>query len=157
MQPIHKIAAMAGLEIENISTEYDERVRPSKRRKFYRKRLESDDPKDVTPTDQEEAPLVTALALDELVDIKGNIPDTNLSDQDASFSVTDILRQRKAAQRRRGGIEFTNAPTTTQGELATSQSSRAFVAKDTAAAELEAVVNRFAPQTGQVADVDKHM
>ena len=148
---------MAEFETGNISSGYNESVRPKKRRKFYRKRLDSDDHEDVTPTYQEDAPSVTALTLDELVDTKGNIPHINLLDQDSNISVAEILRQRKAAQRRRGGIEFTNAPTTLQSGSALPQHSKALVAKEDTAAELEVVVNRFAPQTGQVADADKHM
>ena len=148
---------MAEFGTENISTEYSEIVRPIKRRKFYRKRLDIEDHEDVTPTYQEDAPSVTALTLDELVNTKGNIPKPDLLDQDSSFSVTEILRRRKAAQRRRGGIEFTNTSTTMQSGSAIPQRSKALVAKEDTAIELEAVVNRFAPQTGQVADVDKHM
>ena len=35
--------------------------------------------------------------------------------------------------------------------------SKALVGKDDMLADIDAVVNRFAPQTGQVADVDRHM
>ena len=71
--------------------------------------------------------------------------------------MTSVLRQRKV-QRRRCGIEFTNFPvTTSRNDLHTLLSNNMSREKDDVVADIEAVVNRFAPQTGQVADVDKHM
>ena len=75
---------------------------------------------------------------------------------DEPLSVAEILRQRKAAVRRKGGIEFTSShtPVSTAPQI----SDALVVKEDDIPAEIKSVIERFAPQTGQVSDVaDKHM
>ena len=129
--------------------------RPSKRRKFYRKRSDVED--EGSPTPPPSAPPPESMTVDEL--ISHHAHQTEAHDQrtdDEPLSIPEILRQRKAALRRKGGIEFTNIPTSTS---AAPQTSDALVAKeDDTPADIKAVIERFAPQTGQVSDVaDKHM
>ena len=128
--------------------------RPSKRRKFYRKRSDAGD--EGSPT-LSSAPPPESMTIDELISHHAHLTETQDHKIDEeSLSVTEILRQRKAALRRKGGIEFTNSHTSTSN---TPQTSDALVVKeDSTPADIKAVIERFAPQTGQVSDVtDKHM
>ena len=143
---------MDEMEVENNG-------RPHKRRRFYRKRTGNesnplDDPDDfvlqrnttsVTPLLPEPAFPNTRISSDEVkIDIASHVP------------VAETLRQRKVAQRRKGGIEFSSAsarviPSATSTAVA-------IVEQDDVVDKFVSVTNRFAPQTGQVGtDVDKHM
>ena len=128
--------------------------RPTKRRKFYRKRTELEDESLPSPSS---SPRPQPMTVDEL--ISHHAQSTETQDQglnEDSLSVADILRQRKAALRRKGGIEFSNAQSSTS---TTPQTNDALMLKeDDTPADIRAVIERFAPQTGQVSDVaDKHM
>ncbi|KAI4247469.1 MAG: hypothetical protein L6R40_001417 [Gallowayella cf. fulva] len=69
----------------------------------------------------------------------------------------EILRRRRAAQRKRAGIEFGKA-TSLAGSSATEVTfGNEIIGKDDSLEKILTVVDRFAPQTGQVADVDKHI
>lgn len=128
--------------------------RPFKRRKFYRKRSDAGD--EGSPT-LSSAPPPESMTIDELISHHAHLTETQkITTDEESLSVTEILRQRKAALRRKGGIEFTNSHTSTSN---TPQTSDALVVKeDSTPADIKAVIERFAPQTGQVSDVaDKHM
>ena len=135
----------------------EEAFRPAKRRKFYRKRAEDDEPENTATAAAETVPSVTPLTLDELVIARGVVPDVEAQEVGSTVSVANIIRQRKAIQRKRAGIEFRNTTNAPQSGSATPSLSKVLTGKDEAAADIEAVVNRFAVQTGQVADVDKHM
>ena len=130
--------------------------RPSKRRKFYRKRTDAEDPASPPPSSTTTPP-PASMTVDELVSHHAHL--TEAQDQktdEEPLSVAEILRQRKAALRRKGGIEFTNSHTSTSS---TPQTSDALIPKeDDTPADIKSVIERFAPQTGQVSDVaDKHM
>ena len=128
--------------------------RPSKRRKFYRKRTDAED--EALPT-VSSAPPPESMTVDELISHHGHLTDTpDQKIDEESSSVAEILRNRKAALRRKGGIEFNNSHTSTS---ATPQTSDALeVKEDDTPADIKLVIDRFAPQTGQVSDVtDKHM
>lgn len=148
---------MVESNLYSLPTEREDTIRPAKRRKFYRKRVEDDEPENSALAPSETLPLVTPLTLDELVTAQGVVPDAGVPEQISTLSVADIIRQRKAAQRKRAGIEFTNTTSAPKSSSATPSLSTALIGKNEVAADIEAVVNRFAPQTGQVADVDKHM
>ena len=129
-------------------------VRPTKRRKFYRKRTDLDDETSPSPSC---SPPQQPMTVDELISHHAQI--TDIQDQKLNedpLSVADILRQRKAALRRKGGIEFSNAQSSSS---TTPQTNDALTLKeDDTPADIRAVIERFAPQTGQVSDVaDKHM
>lgn len=143
------------MEHDNTNTEMlDGRVaRPFKRRKFYRKRANS-------PDDEESSV--------ELPVISNSVPDENaqtskLSDTEehanvnSPLTVAEILRRRKAAQRRRGGIEFLNAGPVTENSAGEPRPGDEVLDNDDNLGKILTVVDRFAPSTGQVADVDKHM
>ena len=137
--------------------EHEQPFRPAKRRKLYRKRDDDD-----TTAGQSTLEVVdlspNSQTIEELLSTEGGVQDPTDGAEASEVSVAAIIRQRKAAQRRRGGIEFTNSTTSTSRSLpAMHQLSKALVGKDDMLADIDAVVNRFAPQTGQVADVDRHM
>ncbi|KAI9658879.1 MAG: hypothetical protein M1829_006620 [Trizodia sp. TS-e1964] len=135
------------------STQADASSRPpsraSKRRKSYRKRaFDSDEPMDVDAILPPTSP--SASAIPASTGAAGDLPE-------ASLSVADILRRRRAAQPRKGGILYTHQAPLAHTAPAPLQDRPASTAKDEASAELARLVNRFAPQTGKVAVVDKHM
>lgn len=73
------------------------------------------------------------------------------------LSVVELLRQRKVAQRKKAGIEFTNL--NTSADSTTKQPKHALIEKpDDTPADIKQVIERFAPQTGQISEAtDKHM
>ena len=151
---------MTDLEIQNDSAGFNPNVRPAKRRKFYRKRTD-DEMHELAgapaSTSRQNTPPPALLTLDELVSGNGHVSDGEDQHEETHLSVPEILRRRKAAQRRRGGIEFSNTSITHKSPSDTPQPNDAVNEKDETSADMKMVVNRFAPQTGQVADVNKHM
>lgn len=128
--------------------------RPSKRKKFYRKRTDAEDEGLSTVSS---GPPSESMTVDELISHQGHLTETQEQKTDEDLSpVAEILRQRKPFSRRKGGIEFTNSHTTTS---TTPQTGDALILKeDDTPADIKSVIERFAPQTGQVTDVaDKHM
>ncbi|KAI9868701.1 MAG: hypothetical protein M1813_004551 [Trichoglossum hirsutum] len=124
--------------------------RPLKRRRFYRKRTDGDD---IGTRDDDPVPVATptlpSLPSPELLQkIEGD------TDEPAKLDMAEILRLRKL-RCRRNGIEFTVARPPGSGS-GTPQPDTDEDAEMTPE-EVKKVVNRFAPQTGQVMDVDKHM
>ena len=137
---------------------HDQAVRPVKRRKFYRKRPEDEDlePGSVPGAGVQLPP--ENRKLDPLLDTEANASDTGDGVQDPIHPILSVVQQRKVQQRRRWGIKFTNFPVTASRiDSHILLSGNTSYDKDDVVADVEAVVNRFAPQTGQVADVDKHM
>ena len=132
--------------------------RPNKRRKFYRQRAPTDDDGDASaPAPIEPAASTELPSVDELIgQSHETVTAEVLSGEESKVSVAEILRQRKTARRRQGGIDFS---TTNNAKPAILPASDAIVLKEDPVEQLKAVVDRFAPQTGtgQVADVDKHM
>ena len=137
--------------------------RPSKRRKFYRKRDDSDSNLEgdgIRSLSDGGPPAEVPTTLEELVEQARNATGVeHEADAEPQLSVTEILRRRRAARSRRGGIEFSNAGHGTKANSDSAQHINAIVLieKDDSVADIKTVVDRFAPQTGQVADVDKHM
>ncbi|KAL9000642.1 MAG: hypothetical protein Q9169_000678 [Polycauliona sp. 2 TL-2023] len=85
-------------------------------------------------------------------------PLESLDDHDQSLlSVADVLRRRRATQRKRAGIGFTNAAVIPKDSDVEAMAGDGILDNDTSLDKILTVVDRFAPQTGQVADVDKHM
>lgn len=131
-------------------------TRPSKRRKFYRKRGEEKllINEDKAKAEADGPDNLHALTIDELISNHGSIqsPDAE-QDQRLPLSAANLVCRRKA-QRRRLGIEFNNS----SGDRTSSAplESNAVALQDDAP-ELKTLNDRFTAQTGQVADVDKHM
>ncbi|KAI4279743.1 MAG: hypothetical protein LQ337_000023 [Flavoplaca oasis] len=83
--------------------------------------------------------------------------DDDNGDHRPSLSVADILRRRRTAQRKRAGIEFTNATVIPDSGVAEAVDGNGLLDKEASLDKILNVVDRFTPQTGQVADVDKHI
>ena len=141
-------------ELQTAELPSDLSVRPAKRRKFYRKRAETEDDGDGSVVTHGEPTASTELlTVEELISQNGHPATAEVQAEETKLSVAEVLRQRKAAQRRKGGIDFSNTNTITTAPL----TSDALIVKEDPVEQLKTVVDRFAPQTGQVADVDKHM
>lgn len=134
---------------------------PFKKRKFYRKRTGDQDemPDNATVTEsQSPPPPAELLTLDEMISRNSEASLVQIQDQQiAPLSVAELLRQRKALQRRRAGIAFANTSTATSTPLPTAQITHLEPDEQDSPSKLVTVADRFAPQTGQVADVDQHM
>lgn len=146
-------------ELFNKETSSDISSRPSKRQRFYRKRADVDNEDENNPNHPASSSIsisTDSLTIEELISQNsGNSNVTLRTDEVRRLPVAEILRQRKAAQRRRGGIEFSNSTLATTAILPADDADTEN--HDDTVGELKTVVDRFAPQTGQVADVDKHM
>lgn len=130
-----------------------------KRPKYYRKRaeIETPPPGDDAKSDSNEVE-AKPLTLDEL--ILHHRLDHNMTvegDEYSQFSAAQIMRQLKAVPKRRGGIEFTIPTVNARTDSPEPEDGDQLKDKDATAQDIKTVVDRFAPQTGQVADVDKHM
>ena len=130
--------------------------RPAKRRKPYRKRtdLEEEGPE---PESHIPVPPLGPMTVDELIARNGhNTPPSEKAQEETALSIAEILRHRKATARRRGGIEFTN---NNPSDSTPPQPSDALIEReDETPADIKSVIERFAPQTGQVTETtNKHM
>ena len=134
-------------------------VRPFKRRKFYRKRADAEDEainKSVVESPHDDA--TGSLTLDELISRASTSVDSVGKEKSGEpSSVAEILRHRKGLHRRKGGIEFTNTSNDTKVGPSEPHTDVALSGEHSAVDKITTVVDRFAPQTGQVADVDQHM
>ena len=131
--------------------------RPAKRRKAYRKRTDLEEEEAPKPESHRSVPPPEPMTVDELIAQNGhNTLSQGKAEEEAALSIAEILRSRKATARRRGGIEFTN---NNPSNSTTSQPSDALIEReDETPADIKSVIERFAPQTGQVTDTtDKHM
>lgn len=130
--------------------------RPSKRQKFYRKRRNNEARLSDDETKVEEGPdNLDALTVDELISNHGSThgPDGE-QDQHLPLPAAELVFRRKA-QRRRLGIEFNNSINDRTTSAPIEESNAVAVQDD--APEVKTLNDRFTAQTGQVADVDKHM
>lgn len=141
---------------------------PAKRRKFYRKRNDDDEQTaifpDVSTTAQTpDVPQLMLVPAPEDAAYTDNLnvnPAEEEAYSEAPASLTDLLRRRnKLGHRRRAaGIEFSasssNPGGSTQDAVEATMDNDGGALKDDGRALVD---RRFAPQTGLVADVDKHM
>ncbi|MCJ1309350.1 hypothetical protein MMC25_003009 [Agyrium rufum] len=145
--------------------------RPAKRRKQYRRRNDEEQEADEAG---QETPVSTATVFSHAsFDASGPPPEPSAPESSTpplfeSLSISDLLRQRRLAQRRKAGIEFSNDDSARLSARSTitnailpqkHKDSPHHPEDDEVAGEISKVVNRFAPQTGLqiTADVDKHM
>ncbi len=131
--------------------------RPAKRRKSYRKRTDLEEEEAPKAESHRSVPPPEPMTVDELIGRNGHNPQPQeKAEEEAALSIAEILRHRKATARRRGGIEFTN---NNPSNSTTPQPSDALIEReDQTPADIKSVIERFAPQTGQVTDTtDKHM
>lgn len=144
--------------LKNLEILGDEPFRPFKRRKFYRKRANDDD------AGQEELPSISNsksrpyIPTEPLTQPSTPSDNEDHADGQSQLPIAEVLRHRRAAQRRRAGIEFTNATPVVEGSTPpTPRAGDEVLDNEDSLDKILTVVDRFAPQTGQVADVDKHM
>ena len=133
---------------------------PFKKRKFYRKRAElEDEVSDIAKaTESLSSPSPSELlTLDEMIVRHSNGVSKPSRDQAGELSVAELLRHRRALQRRKGGIGFANVGVATSMAPPAPQSSNLATEEEGTTSKFVTVADRFAPQTGQVADVDQHM
>ena len=133
--------------------------RPAKRRRFYRKRIDTEDDKASDGPSPQPTAISQLQTVDELISQNGNGQSLDAhEEEDNQPSIADLIRQRKAIQRRRGGIEFTNLnPSLLSSDTATPIGA-VVLREDETAADMKSVIERFTPQTGQVTETtDKHM
>lgn len=146
------------MEVSDISLDLNPHL--PKRRKFYRKRETLEDEthdSHAIPGPKTSSVTSEALTIEELISYHANQPALPLQqDESKQPSAAEIIRQHKAAQRRRFGVEFTNEDHTKISAIAP-EGNHSLTEKDDVFPEIKTVVDRFAPQTGQVANVDKHM
>ena len=129
---------------------------PSKRRKFYRKRRDEEllVNEDEAQAEADVTDNVHSLTIDELVSKRGSLHDPDAEhDQKLPLSAAELICRRKA-HRRRLGIEFNNS---NSDRTSSAPPEISTVALQDDVLEIKTINDRFAPQTGQVADVDKHM
>ena len=136
-----------------MSTNSEPLFRPTKRHRQYRQRSrQAEDAKTIAAS--------VSVSRDGQPD--GGAPDQELlqrpsshhDDEGTSRPMAEILRLRRNARGRRGGIEFADGDTQA---AVTANAMDAVVEREGTSGEIAAIVNRFAPQTGQVADVNQHM
>ena len=135
----------------------DDGFRPFKRRRVYRKR-EDDDEASGEGSPSKRSRLNSAYQVDETPSqLSDRSDDEIIRGGQAELPIAEIIKRRKAAQRRRGGIEFSNAAPVAESSDAPTKIATEVLDNEESLDKILTVVDRFAPQTGQVADVDKHM
>ena len=144
------------------STSFAEHApRPFKRRKQYRRKDEAEDTdahEEVAPHLDKATAVVEPLSSEDTTSnhkhtqSHGGRPDF----EDEQSHISKLLRRRKATQRKRGGVEFTvSTNASLPAEVPNIDEKQ--TDNDEMPQEIRKVVERFAPQTGQIANVDKHM
>ncbi|RDL36637.1 uncharacterized protein BP5553_05989 [Venustampulla echinocandica] len=151
------------------STEPTILFRPSKKRKIYRSRAHDDDDVEIPSVSPPPAAGAAPQSLDELIVTTSATSGNDMGDvveaEGIAVPMSEILRLRKQRKGRFGrGVEFTAE----SANRATKEYGREMVvSREDGDAEKEdvegessvakGVPRRFAPQTGTVGDVDRHM
>lgn len=130
---------------------------PFKKRRCYRKRPEYDDEAPNNNVDWEFPPSTELLTVQPMKSQSRSDVFQSREELDTPLSVAELLRQRKVLQRRKGGIGFVTTSDTTSTEPTGPQQTSSGTQEEKALSKFVTVVDRFAPQTGQVVDVDQHM
>lgn len=133
---------------------------PFKKRKVHRRRRPSEDDRDDSDTTPAPPTIAASVPVttEELISRSSHNADAEIDEEEGKpMSVAEILRQRRGMLRRKGGIEFRNDTTTGKSESSDAQAKNLLLEEEDTFNKIITVVDRFAPQTGQVADVDQHM
>ncbi|RFU36157.1 hypothetical protein B7463_g227, partial [Scytalidium lignicola] len=141
--------------------------RPNKKRKIYRRQHSDEDVESTSPTPLEPQP----QSLDELI-ASSSVPLSaharlsaggEATDEDGDrgkVSMAELLRLRKLRKQRVGGVEFRAESVNRHGVLQHVEDDRSAYETEPRGGEVVpavAAVRKFAPQTGTVGDVNKHM
>lgn len=131
---------------------------PFKKRKVYRRRPQNEDNEDDSIHSHPTATASEYMTSNEPTSQRSRDADAKVyHEQEMPLTVAEILRQRKSVHRRRGGIEYRTVDTPKKNESSSTQAASPLLDKEDTLDKIITVVDRFAPQTGQVADVDQHM
>lgn len=141
--------------------------RPSKKRKIYRQRPTAtlDDDQFLSDSPPSPAPAHTSpQSIDELIaSTSANLPSASVAKEEdlegTPVSIAEILRLRKKTKKS-GGVEFR-----AEGHIARDEDGALVIrhmpgegeARPAGEENGTAVIRKFAPQTGTVGDVNKHM
>ncbi len=130
--------------------------RPTKKRKIYRQRASEDEPTPPSVSSPEPpaaASVAEAQSLDDLISTaSGSVLGNGPVDVGAApVSMAEILRMRKK-NKTRGGVEFKAS-----GHVARDEEGELILRPDEEALGSSGVPRKFAPQTGAVGDVNRHM
>ena len=121
--------------------------RPAKRRKVFRQRPAAEsDSEGETP-----APISPTAAATTVNSSESGSAES----QNEGISLAEVLRKRKGAQRRKGGVEFSSSTPQPQASIAAPPAP--IQATSEVLQPVSLIQARFAAPTGQAADVDKHM
>ena len=124
--------------------------RPSKRQKIFRQRKGSEDDDSDGDMSSPASPARSALG-----EASPLYPPSD--GKEDNFSLSDVLRMRKVAQRRKGGVEFSSSTPQPQASFIAPAPPPSAEQSTALSNPVSLIHSRFAPPTGQVADVDKHM
>lgn len=127
--------------------------RAAKRRKISRKRQEDEEAESLVPAEPTgpHSPSQTREAPE-------SHPPRAQREHDGVLSVSEVLRRRKLGKPRRAGIEFSNIHQAHHGTSSIPQTPDAAAAANETRSVVDIAATRFAPQTGEVAEVtNKHM
>ena len=139
-----------------------ELFRHFKRRKVFRKKgVAEADEEDASATICHSPPAAPPepMTVDELIaqgadDSSGTLRPL----EESQPSIQEIIRRRRAAQRRKAGIEFSNHASVFLEPPSSKEIVRRHDPEDDIPEDIKSVISRFAPQTGQVTDeTNKHM
>jgi hypothetical protein len=140
--------------------------RPTKKRKIYRQRHDDPEPQlsSPNPSTSPAPPQPNPQSIDELIASSASLPTTADEELESTqVSISEILRLRQKNKNKRSGVEFRAS-----GHIARDQDGE-LVIRHAATATGGAgepvspegggggVIRKFAPQTGTVGDVNKHM
>ncbi|KAL3417876.1 hypothetical protein PVAG01_10885 [Phlyctema vagabunda] len=121
--------------------------RPSKKRKIYRQREREESPAPVEPAQQADE-----QTLDELITSTSATAEL----ESTNVPISEILRLRKQRKARVGGVEFRTFATAL-GKDEETDGAEMIVHGEDEAEKKEVELRKFAPQTGMIGDVNKHM
>jgi hypothetical protein len=137
--------------------------RPTKKRKIYRQRHDDPEPQLSNPNPPSPAPpQPNPQSIDELIS-SASLPTTADEELESTqVSISEILRLRQKNKNKRSGVEFRAS-----GHIARDQDGELVIRHVATATGGEGepvppeggggVIRKFAPQTGTVGDVNKHM
>jgi hypothetical protein len=141
--------------------------RPTKKRKIYRQRHDDPEPQlsSPNPSTSPAPPQPNPQSIDELIASSASLPTTADEDLESTqVSISEILRLRQKNKNKRSGVEFRAS-----GHIARDQDGELVIRHAATATGGEGepvppdggggggVIRKFAPQTGTVGDVNKHM
>ena len=125
--------------MEDVDINPESLFRPTKRRKFIRRR------QDDAPEDNSESTIATGTK---------DQSQTKQDEEGETLQISDIARIRRPNPARKGGIGFS---TTTRSNREGNRQSALVTAEDREKERVQAMADRFTGNSGQTVDVNRHM